>query len=75
MRNPEVQVVVLAVGDEVEVVADALPDVTMTAVGESIGDAYREKGGDVVYPARLKLVDPDNRLRWGMTVSVTFQKN
>ena len=71
----EIDVIDLEVGQEVEVVADALPDLTMTAVVESIGDAYREKGGDVVYPAKLKLNDPDARLRWGMTVSITFQKN
>lgn len=71
----EIEVIDLEVGEEVEVVADALPDLTMTAVVESIGDAYREKGGDIVYPAKLKLNDPDARLRWGMTVSITFQKN
>ncbi len=71
----EIDVIDLAVGEEVEVVADALPDLTMTAVVESIGEAYREKGGDIVYPAKLKLNDPDARLRWGMTVSVTFQKD
>jgi hypothetical protein len=70
----EIDVVDLAVGDEVTVEADALSDISMTALVESISDTYREKGGDIIYTARLKLVDPDERLRWGMTVSVRFER-
>ena len=41
---------------------------------ESISDLYEEKRGDVTYTARILLDEDDERLRWGMTVVVTFEE-
>jgi multidrug resistance efflux pump len=70
----EIEVVDVAIGQKVTVVADALPDVEMTGVVESIKQVYEEKRGDITYTVKIKLDNPDPRLRWGMTVVITFQK-
>jgi hypothetical protein len=31
------------------------------------------KGGDVLYPVRIETEDVDPRLKWGMTIEVTFE--
>jgi hypothetical protein len=41
---------------------------------ESIDQVYEEKRGDITYTARILLDSADPRLRWGMTVSITFVK-
>ncbi len=70
----EIEVVDVEVGQKVTVVADALPDVEMTGTVESINQVFEEKRGDITYTVRIALDDPDPRLRWGMTVVVTFEK-
>lgn len=70
----ELDVVEIEVGQEVEVEADAISGVVLTGVVESISETYTEKSGDVVYAVRIKLNDSDSRLRWGMTVQITFVK-
>jgi len=70
----EIEVVDISPGQKVTVVADALPDVKMTGVVESISRKFEEKRGDVTYTAKILLDNPDPRLRWGMTVVTTFQK-
>lgn len=70
----ELDVVDIEVGQKVEVKADALSDVTLTGRVEWIDETYAEKSGDVVYTVRIKLDEPDSRLRWGMTVQVEFLK-
>jgi multidrug resistance efflux pump len=69
----ETDVVKIKEGQEVEVVADALPEVTLKGTVERISDQFGTKGGDIVYTVRIRLSDPDPRLRWGMTVEVRFK--
>lgn len=70
----EIEVVDVSVGQKVTVIADALPGVEMTGVVESIKQVFEEKRGDITYTVRIKLDNPDPRLRWGMTVVVTFEE-
>ncbi len=68
----EAEVVRVAVGQSAGVVADALPEAAFTATVQSIRPYYGENRGDVTYTARLAPEAVDPRLRWGMTVVVTF---
>jgi len=70
----ELDVVDIEVGQKVQIKADALPDVTLSGAVEWMDETYAEKSGDVVYTIRIKLDEPDSRLRWGMTVQVEFLK-
>ena len=69
----EIKVPSVKVGQSVTVRADALPDVELKGKVESIGDVSQLNGGDVGYPVKIDLLDDDPRLRWGMTVEVTFE--
>jgi len=62
------------VGQSVKIVPDALPDLELGGTVERIKDVFEEKRGDITYTVRIKLNQSDERLRWGMTVAVTFQK-
>jgi multidrug efflux pump subunit AcrA (membrane-fusion protein) len=70
----EIEVVDIQEGQKVTVVADALPGVEMTGTVESISQVFEEKRGDITYTVRIILDNPDPRLRWGMTVVVTFEE-
>jgi multidrug efflux pump subunit AcrA (membrane-fusion protein) len=70
----EIEVVDVAIGQEVTVVADALPDLKLKGVVEKINQISEEKRGDITYTVRVKLMETDPRLRWGMTVVITFLK-
>ncbi len=70
----EIEVVDVAIGQEVTVVADALPDLKLKGVVEKINQISEEKRGDITYTVRVKLLETDPRLRWGMTVVITFLK-
>jgi len=70
----EIEVPDVHVGQSVRVTVDALPGVTLKGEVESIGSLFQEKSGDVVYPVKIKLIDTDPNLRWGMTVAVTFEE-
>jgi hypothetical protein len=56
----------------VTVTPDALPDLKLNGVVESISQLYEQKFGDITYTAKILMKDTDPRLRWGMTVSVQF---
>ena len=71
----EIEVVEISTGQQVEIVADALPEQTLTGVVDSISDLFEEKRGDVTYTARILVDEIDPRLRWGMTVVVKFAEN
>jgi multidrug resistance efflux pump len=71
----EIEVVDVAIGQEVTVVADALPDLKFKGVVEKINQISEEKRGDITYTVRVKLLETDPRLRWGMTVVITFLKS
>lgn len=68
----ELEVVDVAEGQEVSILADALPDVEMSGVVEEISRSFRSQGGDILYTVRIRIDDMDSRMRWGMTVEVTF---
>ncbi len=53
---------------------DALPELKLKGAVESIGALYQTSSGDIVYPVKIKLIDTDPRLRWGMTAAVEFEK-
>lgn len=71
----ELEVVKLAVGQPVAFTADALPAVIMAGTVTEISQASFVQGGDVIYTVRIK-ADPglDTRIKWGMTVEITFLK-
>ncbi|GAB4505304.1 MAG: HlyD family type I secretion periplasmic adaptor subunit [Anaerolineales bacterium] len=69
----ELEVVKVAEGQQARIVPDALPEVEMIGVVEDISRAYKLQGGDILYTVRLAVKDVDPRLRWGMTVEVTFE--
>jgi hypothetical protein len=56
------------------VTADALPDLELSGTVESIGEVFEEKRGDITYTVRVALDERDERLRWGMTTVVAFEK-
>lgn len=68
----EIDVVNIKVGQPVAVNFDALPDTTLDGEVVSIRDSYRESRGDVTYLTRVRLIQDDLRLRWGMTALVSF---
>ena len=70
----EIEVPDISVGQAVTITPDALPDLELSGTVDSIGDLFEEKRGDVTYTAKIRLDEGDPRLRWGMTVVVTFLK-
>ena len=70
----ELEVVKIDPDQPVQLAPDALADLTLTGQVERIRDDYSEKAGDVLYTVRVRLDDPDPRLRWGMTVNAEFQR-
>jgi HlyD family secretion protein len=68
----ELEVVKLTVGQKVRLVPDALPDLELSGTVVEISDAYTQQGGDILYTVRIQVDEPDERLRWGMTMEVTF---
>ena len=69
----ELEVVKLAVGQNVTFTADALSDVTMNGVVIEISQSSFVQGGDVIYTVRIAADDVDLRVKWGMTVEVVFK--
>ncbi|MGB9639318.1 MAG: HlyD family efflux transporter periplasmic adaptor subunit, partial [Anaerolineales bacterium] len=69
----ELEVVKIKNKQPVTVVADALPNVSLRGIVESISQVYVERRGDITYTTKIRLLDSDPNLRWGMTVLVTFQ--
>jgi len=69
----ELEIVKLAEGQAVTFTADALPDVIMKGVVSGISQSSFVQGGDVIYTVRIKADDVDPRVKWGMTVEVTFE--
>ena len=71
----ELEVVSLGVGQSVTLVPDALPDLTLNGTVTEISQAYVQQGGDILYTVRIALTDSDPRLKWGMTLEVSFQES
>jgi len=68
----ELEVVNLAIGQKATFTADALPGVTMNGTVTEISQSSFVQGGDVIYTVRLKAEKVDPRIKWGMTMQVTF---
>lgn len=68
----EIDVVQVSLGQSVSVAADALPGVEFAGTVESISKAFQDVRGDITYATRIRLDESDPRLRWGMTVLVSF---
>ncbi len=66
----ELDVVHLAVGQEVRVTVDALPDQSFTGRITRIKQQSADYRGDVTYPVLIELESPPPELRWGMTALV-----
>lgn len=70
----EIEVVKISEGQKVEVVLDALPDVTLHGTVKTISPVFEEKRGDITYTVTIALDDGDPKMRWGMTAVTTFEK-
>jgi multidrug resistance efflux pump len=68
----EINVVNVQVGQKVEVVLDALPELTFSGQVTHIDMVYEEKRGDTTYTATIVLDQLDPQMRWGMTAAVQF---
>lgn len=68
----EKAVVRIRTDEDAEITPDALPELSLRAQIERIADYPQTRGGDVVYRVRLRLLESNPRLRWGMTVDVRF---
>jgi multidrug efflux pump subunit AcrA (membrane-fusion protein) len=51
---------------------DAFPDMVFEGEVESISDYFQERFGDITYTVRIRLLESDEALRWGMTADVEF---
>jgi len=69
----EIDVVNLAEDQAVSVKLDAIPDVELQGTILSIGQAFSENQGDVVYEVTILLKDTHPAMRWGMTAEVKFE--
>ncbi len=69
----ELEVVDVAVGQAVTFTTDAMPDVEMSGVVTAISQSSYTLSGDVIYTVYIKAEDVDPRVKWGMTVEVTFK--
>lgn len=70
----EIDVVQIDRSQPVLVVPDALPDLELRGEIERISEDFTEIAGDVVYTVRIRLLDSDPELRWGMTTAVEFAR-
>lgn len=68
----ETQVADVAVGDQVEVYLDALPDLSLSGEVTYINSRFEEKRGDITFTVTIKVNETDPRMRWGMTAAVKF---
>ncbi len=70
----EIDVVNIQVDQNVSVVLDALPDLTLDGTVTQIALRSEEKRGDVTYTVTIRLNENDPRMRWGMTGAVQFAR-
>jgi multidrug resistance efflux pump len=70
----EIEVPDIQAGEGVRLTFDALPDLELGGVIESVSSVSEEKRGDVTYTVKIRLVETDPRLRWGMTTVANFEE-
>ena len=68
----EIEVPEVSVGQDVSINPDALPELELNGTVTSISKLFTEKRGDVTYTVTVDLKENDPRLRWGMTMVITF---
>jgi len=68
----EIEVPDVSVGQNVIINPDAVPELKLNGKVSSISQLFTEKRGDVTYTVTIDLEESDPRLRWGMTMVVTF---
>jgi multidrug resistance efflux pump len=68
----EIEVPDVSVGQNVSINPDALPELELNGIVSSISQLFTEKRGDVTYTVTIDLKESDPRLKWGMTMVVTF---
>lgn len=56
------------------ITADALPGAEFNGIVDHISQFYTDKNSDILYTAKVRLDSSDERLRWGMTLQLEFQK-
>ena len=69
----ELEVVRIEPGQAVTFTADALSEVVMNGVVTEISQSSTVQSGDVIYTVRIQAEEVDPRVKWGMTVEVTFE--
>jgi len=70
----EIELPSIAVGQPAVVTFDALSDVELAGVVNTISPFFEIKRGDVTYAVEIELNETDPRLQWGMTTVVTFEE-
>lgn len=68
----EFDIVDIAVGDEVSLDFDAIPDLSLTGRVAQIRAIGEDKQGDITYTVIVEPDQFDDRLRWNMTSVLTF---
>jgi multidrug efflux pump subunit AcrA (membrane-fusion protein) len=68
----ENEVVDVQLGQKVSLTFDAFPGQSFEGEVESISDYFQESFGDITYIVRIRLLETDADLRWGMTAEVEF---
>jgi HlyD family secretion protein len=68
----ELEVVDVSLGQAVTIEPDAIPGLVLDGTVVKISDIFEEKRGDVTYTTKILIDEFDPRLRWGMTVLITF---
>jgi len=71
----ELEVVNIEIGQDAQIIFDAMPEMNFTGKVTEIAQQYEEKRGDITYTVTLVLNEANQNLRWGMTASVTFDHN
>jgi len=66
----EDRVSALQVGQPVNLIVEAYPEITLQGVVDSISQYSEEEDGDVYYQAKIAVQDPQDFLRWGMTTTI-----
>ena len=69
----ELNVIDIQVGDPVSITVDAVPGLSMKGEVTGIKSYGENRQGDITYTIYVKLLDPDDRLKWNMTAFVVFE--
>jgi HlyD family secretion protein len=71
----ELGIVRVQVGDPVIVTFDALPELEIAGVVKSIQELGKNRQGDIVYEVTVTPTEWDERLKWGMTATVSIESD